>query len=300
MSAAEGLKGSWRMPAYSINCKGRLLDLSSPVVMGILNVTPDSFYDGGKFIEESAILEKAGELLKEGAAIIDIGGASSRPGSAFVPEDEELKRVLPAIRLIKEKFPEAIISVDTWRARVAKEAVAEGAEMVNDISAGLLDEDLLPTVAELDIPYILMHMKGIPTTMQEAPVYEDVVTEVLGFLQQKVRTIRELGIRDIIIDPGFGFGKSVDDNYRLLRALAAFQISGCPVMVGLSRKSMISKVLKISNINSLTGTTILNTIALLNGASILRVHDAGAARECIMLIEKLKENEGRLPGTILD
>jgi len=300
MSAVERLKGPPGMPAYSINCKGRLLDLSTPVVMGILNVTPDSFYDGGKFTEESAILEKAGELVREGAGIIDIGGASSRPGSAFLTEEEELNRVLPAIRMVREQFPETIISVDTWRGSVAKEAVSAGAEIVNDISAGLLDEALLPTVAELGVPYILMHMKGTPADMQVAPVYENVVTEVLGFLQQRVRTIRDLGIRDIIIDPGFGFGKSVDDNYRLLGDLQAFHITGCPVLVGLSRKSMISKVLKTSNKDSLTGTIALNTIALMNGASILRVHDAGAARECIMLIEKLKDNGGRLPGTTFD
>ncbi len=275
---------------YSLNCKGKLLDLSHPIVMGILNVTPDSFFDGGKYLNEAAILQQAEKMLLEGASILDIGGASTRPGADEVSESQEMQRVLPIVEVLKKKFPDALLSVDTWRAKVARAAVAAGASMVNDISAGGLDHELLDTVAELDCPYILMHMQGVPRTMQKSPEYEDVVTEVLDFFIQKTATLRRLGIKDIVLDPGFGFGKTVEHNYALLKNLHVFQnVLGLPVLAGLSRKSMICKPLGIKPVEALNGTTALHMVALQQGASILRAHDVKEAIEVIRLWEMLDQ-----------
>jgi len=270
----------------SLHCKGQLLDLSRPVVMGILNVTPDSFFDGGKYAAVSTILQQAEKMLREGASILDVGGASSRPGAVEVNEAEEIKRVVPAIEAILKSFPDTILSVDTWRGSVANAAVHAGASIVNDISAGNLDPKMLETVAPLDVPYILMHMQGAPDSMQKSPQYEDVVTEVLDFFIQKIEGLRRLGIKDIVLDPGFGFGKTVAHNYTLLKNLHVFQnVLGLPVLAGISRKSMICKPLGIKPAEALNGTTALHMVALQQGACILRAHDVREAVEVIKLWE---------------
>ncbi len=270
----------------TLNCRGQLLDLSRPVVMGILNLTPDSFFDGGKHLGETAVLHQAEKMLREGAAILDLGGASSRPGAAEVQEQEELQRVIPAIETILKNFPNTILSVDTWRAGVAREALNAGASIVNDISAGKLDDDLLQTVADFGVPYVLMHMQGTPGTMQQQPHYEDVVTEVLDFFIQKIVELRGLGLKDIILDPGFGFGKTVEHNFSLLKNLHVFQnVLDLPVLTGISRKSMICKPLAIKPAEALNGTTALHVVALQQGARILRVHDVREAVEVIQLWE---------------
>jgi len=270
----------------SLNCKGQLLDLSRPVVMGILNITPDSFFDGGKYHGDAVILQHAEKMLRDGASILDIGGASSRPGAAEVSEQTELKRVLPVLESILKKFPDTIISVDTWRANVADAAVQAGASIVNDISAGNLDPKMYETVAELGVPYILMHMQGTPDTMQQKPHYEDVVTEVLDFFIKKIEMLRGLGVKDIVLDPGFGFGKTVEHNYSLLKNLHVFQnVLGLPVLAGLSRKSMICRPLGIKPAEALNGTTALHMVALQQGACVLRVHDVREAVEVIRLWE---------------
>ena len=274
-------------PATTLNCNGQLLDLSEPIVMGILNVTPDSFYDGGKYENEKAMLQQAEQMIKEGASIIDVGGMSSRPGAEIIDEEEELLRVLPIIQKIKEHFPKTIISIDTIRARVAEESVGVGASIINDISAGSLDDKLFPTVAKLGVPYILMHMKGEPEDMQQSPDYEDVTLEVLDFFIQKVGELRALGVKDIILDPGFGFGKTIEHNYHLLKKLTIFKILDLSLLVGISRKSMIYKILNNSPQKALNGTTVLNTIALEQGAKILRVHDVKEAMETITLWKQL-------------
>lgn len=269
----------------TLNCRGKLLDLSRPAIMGILNVTPDSFYDGGKYSTESELLRQTEQMLNKGAAIIDVGGMSSRPGAAIIDTSTELARVIPAITAISKRFPEAVISADTVKAEVAKEAVMSGAGMINDISAGSIDSGLLPMVAELGIPYILMHSKGKPENMQNRPEYENVVREVMQFFIQKLNEIRNLGIKDVIIDPGFGFGKTVGHNYELLRNLHTFKLMGLPILAGVSRKSMICKVLGVNPDKALNGTTVLHTLALLNGASILRAHDV---REAVEVVELMK------------
>ena len=272
----------------TLNCKGQLLDLSRPVVMGILNITPDSFFDGGKYPDEASILQQAENMLREGASILDIGGASSRPGAAEVSESEEMLRILPAIEAIQKNFPNAIVSVDPWRAKVADAAVQAGASIVNDISAGNLDPKMIATVDELGVPYILMHMQGAPDTMQQKPHYEDVVTEVLDFFIKKIEVLHGLGVKDIVLDPGFGFGKTVEHNYTLLKNLHVFQnVLGLPVLAGLSRKSMICKPLGIKPAGALNGTTALHMVALQQGASILRVHDVREAMEVIKLWQLL-------------
>ena len=275
--------------ALTLNCRGRLLDLSTPAIMGILNLTPDSFYDGGKFQSIASALKQVEKMLDEGASIIDLGGMSSRPGAVVIGEEEELQRVLPVIEKIIETFPEAMLSIDTVRAKVAREAVARGAAIINDISAGSLDPDLWQTVVDLQVPYILMHMQGRPETMQNQPVYESVTVEVLDFLIAKVGALREMGAKDIIIDPGFGFGKSVEHNYELLQKMHVFQMLECPVLAGVSRKSMICKVLKVSPLKALNGTTALHMIALQQGARILRVHDVREAKEVIRLWQQLEK-----------
>jgi len=273
----------------SINCKGQLLNLSRPVVMGILNVTPDSFYDGGKYAEIATILQQAEKMLREGAALLDIGGASSRPGAVEVSEAEEMQRMVPGVEAILKEFPNALISVDTWRSSVARAAVDAGACIVNDISASSLDPKMFETVANLEVPYILMHMQGSPKTMQQNPHYEEVVTDVLDFFIQKTAVLRGLGVKDIVLDPGFGFGKTVEHNYALLKNLHVFQnVLGLPVLAGISRKSMICKPLGIKPAAALNGTTALHMVALQQGANILRAHDVREAVEVVKLWELLE------------
>ncbi len=275
-------------PRLTLNCRGTLLSLQSPQVMGILNVTPDSFFDGGRYTRQDALLRQAEQMLKEGAAILDIGGMSSRPGAEIVPVEEELQRVLPSIEALHQAFPEAILSIDTIRGRVAEEAVRAGAAIVNDISAGAFDESMYPTVARLQVPYILMHMKGSPKTMQDNPDYEDVVQTVLDFFIAEVGKLRALDVHDIVLDPGFGFGKTVEHNYQLLKQMHLFKILDLPLLAGLSRKSMINKVLKTKPEHALNGTTALNMVALQQGAKILRVHDVRPAMEAIKLWQQLE------------
>lgn len=269
---------------FTLNCKGKLLVAESPLVMGIINITPDSFYEGhlGKTIEN--ILQMAGAMLADGADILDIGGQSTRPGSQRITAGEELKRVVPAIEAINKNYPNAIISVDTYHSKVACEAVAAGAAIVNDISAGAMDEKMLAAVAGLKVPYIAMHMQGTPETMQQSPQYDDAIKEVLDFFIQKIDKCKKAGINDIIIDPGFGFGKTTAHNFQLLKNLRVFEMLGKPILVGLSRKATIYKTLGITAAEALNGTTCLNTTALLNGASILRVHDVKEARQAVQLM----------------
>jgi dihydropteroate synthase len=268
---------------YTLNCKGRLLVIEKPVVMGIINITPDSFYSGSRVQQPNDILIKAEQMINEGAAILDMGGQTTKPGSNRLPAEEELQRVLPAIQQIKEKFPGIFISIDTYHSKVAKEAVAAGADMVNDISAGEMDEQMIATVAALHVPYIAMHMKGTPETMQQNPVYTDVTIEVIDYFIHKTGECKRAGITDLIIDPGFGFGKTIQHNFQLLKKLEAFQLFHIPVLAGLSRKSTIWKTLNSIPEEALNGTTVLNTIALTKGAAILRVHDVKEAVEAITL-----------------
>lgn len=269
---------------YTLNCKGRLLVIEKPVVMGILNITPDSFYSGSR-IEQSEVVKKAAQMIGEGAAILDIGGQTTKPGSNRITAEEEATRVVPAIQLIKEKFPDIVISIDTYYAAVAKEAVAAGACIVNDISAGEMDEQMLTTVAALQVPYIAMHMKGTPENMHKNPQYEDVTKEVVDYFIKKIAACKQAGIRDLILDPGFGFGKTIEHNLQLLKKLEVFQLFHLPVLAGLSRKSTVYKTLAISPEEALNGTTVLNTIALTKGACILRVHDVKEAVEAIQLYQ---------------
>ena len=271
----------------TLNCKSRLVSLGQPVVMGILNATPDSFYDGGKFSGLDGQLSQVEKMLKEGATFIDIGGMSSRPGAKTIEPEVELRRVLPIIEATIERFPETLLSIDTVHAKVAKEAVGAGACIVNDISAGKMDAEMYPTVASLNVPYVLMHMKGTPLEMQKNPTYENITLEVLDFFIAEVGKLRAHGIKDIIIDPGFGFGKTVEHNYQLLTHLHTFKMLEVPILAGLSRKSMICKVLKVNPSNALNGTTALHMIALQQGAKILRAHDVKEAVECVKLFERL-------------
>jgi dihydropteroate synthase len=272
----------------NISCKGKLIDLTKPKIMGILNLTPDSFYDGGLFNNTDLALAQTEKMLLEGATFIDVGGASSKPGAVEISIDEELARVLPIIEEIQKRFPEAIISIDTYRSVVAQQAVATGAAIVNDISGGNLDAKMLGTVGALGgVPYIAMHMQGKPQNMQDNPSYDNVLVEMRSFFAAKIDEAHKVGIHDIIIDPGFGFGKTLDHNYSLLKNLSSMQMDGIPMLIGLSRKSMIHKLLEIEAADALNGTTVLNTIALQQGAQILRVHDVKEAQQAIHLIEKL-------------
>jgi dihydropteroate synthase len=272
----------------TINCKGQLIDLASPKVMGILNVTPNSFYDGGKFADEKALLNQVEKMLNEGATFIDIGGYSSKPNADFVSEEEELQRVIPIITTVTQKFPETLISIDTFRSKVAKESIENGAAIINDISAGNLDENMMKTVAELQVPYIMMHMKGTPQTMQSLTQYENIVKEMIFYFSEKVAQARSFGINDLILDPGFGFAKTLEQNFEVLNKLELFQMLELPILAGISRKSMIYKTLETDAQNSLNGTTSLNTISLMKGAKILRVHDVKEAVECVKLYNLLK------------
>ncbi|WP_338409858.1 dihydropteroate synthase [uncultured Flavobacterium sp.] len=270
-----------------INCKGQLIDLSQPKVMGILNITPNSFYDGGKFSDENLIVNQVGKMLNQGATFIDIGAYSSKPNAAFVSVDEELNRLLPVINLLIKKFPSILLSVDTFRSEVAKIAVDSGVAMVNDISAGILDEKMMETVALLNVPYIMMHMRGNAQTMQSLTHYEDVIQEMIFYFSQQIHLARSFGINDLLIDAGFGFAKTTEQNYEVLQKLELFSMLELPLLTGMSRKSMIYKTLNISVNEALNGTTVLNTIALQKGAKILRVHDVKEAFECVTLFNKM-------------
>ncbi len=273
----------------TLNCNGRLVVLDKPKVMGILNLTPDSFYDGGQYKTDIDYLNQVEKIISEGADFIDIGGMSSRPGAEIINIEEELKRVIEPIQNILKQFPDIIISIDTIRSEVAKASVEEGALIVNDISAGVLDNLMLATVVNLNVPYILMHMKGEPNNMQQHPTYENVTLEILDFFIERVKACRKAGIKDVIIDPGFGFGKTIEHNYTLLKHMRDFDMIELPLLVGISRKSMIYKVLEINQEEALNGTTALNMIALQKGASILRVHDVKEAVQCVKLYNAINE-----------
>ncbi len=270
----------------TINCKGKLIDLSQPKVMGILNLTPDSFYDGGKLTSDRTILEKVEKMLLEGATFIDIGGYSSRPGATHIAEIEELNRVLHGINLVMKHFPDTLISVDTFRSSVARQAIESGAAMVNDISAGNLDEQMFRTVADLQVPYIMMHMPGSPQTMQKLTQYNDIIQEIILYFSRKIVELRELYLNDLIIDVGFGFGKTSEQNFLLLKNLSVFKIIGVPILAGISRKSMLYKTLGTDVSEALNATTVANTLALVNGAGILRVHDVKEAVETIKIFQR--------------
>ena len=274
----------------TINCKGQLIDLSSPKVMGILNCTPDSFYDGGKYKSENDVLNQVEKMLEDGATFIDIGAYSSKPNAVFVSEKEEENRLLPIIDLVLKNFPQTIISVDTFRSEIAKKAIENGVAIVNDISAGTLDSQMMSVVAKLQVPYIMMHMKGTPQTMQSLAQYENIVKEMMFYFSEKVSEARSFGINDIIVDPGFGFAKTLEQNFEIMQKLELFQMLDLPILVGISRKSMIYKTLETNPENSLNGTTFLNAIALQKGAKILRVHDVKEAVECVKLYHKLNFN----------
>ncbi|MEP5339630.1 MAG: dihydropteroate synthase [Algibacter sp.] len=271
----------------TINCKKQLIDLSSPKVMGILNITPDSFYDGGAHKNEKDILKHVDLMLKAGATFIDIGAYSSRPNAEHVSEDTELKRILPIVNAVLKEFPEALISIDTFRGEVAKQTIAAGAALINDISAGKLDDTMLPTVASLHVPYIMMHMRGTPQTMQQQTNYNDLTKDIIFYFSERIAQAKKLGIIDMIIDPGFGFAKTLEQNYTLLNELELFRMLDKPILAGVSRKSMIYKKLNTSAKEALNGTSVLNTVALQKGASILRVHDVKEAMECVRLVEAL-------------
>ncbi len=271
----------------TLNCNGKLLSLAQPIVMGILNITPDSFFDGNKYTHLDDALRQTEKMLKEGATIIDIGGMSSRPGAELVRVEEELERVLPVIETINEHFPNTILSIDTVWADVAKYAIEAGAHIVNDISAGKMDEKMYAQVAKMQVPYILMHMQGKPQTMQKMPIYKNITADILDFFIEEIGKLRALGVKDIVIDPGFGFGKTVAQNYELLKNTHAFQILDVPLLVGISRKAMIYKYLDIEAKDALQGTTALNMIALQQGAKILRVHDVLPAMQTIQLWQAL-------------
>jgi dihydropteroate synthase len=272
----------------TINCKGNLIDLSTPKIMGILNVTPDSFYDGGSYKNETEIISQVEKMIDEGATFIDVGAYSSKPGADFVSEEEELNRILPVIDLLLNKFPDVLLSIDTFRSKVAKQAINNGAALINDISAGMLDDNMLQTVAQLQVPYVMMHMKGTPQNMQSQAIYDDVVKEVMFYFSERINAARKLGINDVIVDPGFGFAKTLEHNYEIMQNLDFFSILELPVLVGISRKSMIYKLLENEPKDALNGTTVLNTIALHKGAQILRVHDVKEAQECIKIYNQLK------------
>ena len=271
----------------TINCKGQLIDLATPKVMGILNVTPNSFFDGGKYKNQQEILSQVELMLAEGATFIDIGAYSSKPNADFVSVKEELARIIPVVDLILKHFPKALLSIDTFRSEVAQLTIEKGAALINDIAAGSLDEQMMAVIAKHNVPYIMMHMRGTPQTMQTMTDYEDIVKEMLFYFSQKVHQARSLGINDLILDPGFGFAKTTVQNYEVLQKMELFQILELPLLAGISRKSMVYKPLHSNASEALNGTTVLNTIALTKGAKILRVHDVKEAMECITLYNKL-------------
>ncbi|RZJ49501.1 MAG: dihydropteroate synthase, partial [Flavobacterium sp.] len=270
-----------------INCKGRLIDLTIPKVMGILNITPNSFFDGGKYKNEPEIISQVEKMLSEGADFIDIGAYSSKPSAEFVTEKEEIERIVPVIELILKHFPEALLSIDTFRAKVAEASIESGAAIINDIATGGLDENMFDVIAQYNVPYIMMHMRGNPQTMQSLTNYDDIIKEILFYFSEKVAKARSLGINDLILDPGFGFAKTTDQNYEVMQKMELFNLLELPILAGISRKSMIYKTLNNTPQEALNGTTFLNTIALTKGAKILRVHDVKEAVECVTLFNKL-------------
>jgi len=272
-----------------INCNGSLLDFSIPRIMGVLNVTPDSFYDGGYYYDQSSLQQRIKQLLEEGADIIDVGGYSSRPGAEHISGKEEWQRLEPVLRQIRKDYPETIISVDTFRSDIAEAAVKDyGVDIINDISAGELDKKMFETISELQVPYIMMHMKGTPQNMKEKAHYDDMLDEILKYFARKYDQLRNMGVNDVILDPGFGFAKNIEQNFLLMNKLKQFKVFDLPLLVGISRKSMIFKTLNIKPQEALNGTTVLNTIATLQGADILRVHDVKQAKEVIQLVQKLE------------
>jgi len=275
----------------TINCKGKLLCFDVPKVMGILNCTPNSFYDGGKYTSDYAFLRQTEKMLVDGASIIDLGAYSTQPNAAFVSEEEELKRIIPVLEAIMKRFPEAILSIDTFRAEVAKQGIENGASIINDISAGLLDEKMFDIVGHYKVPYIMMHMKGTPQNMQKFAIYDDVMKDMLFYFSERIAMAKGFGIVDIILDPGFGFSKTLDQNYEILSKLELLNAFNLPVLSALSRKSMIYKFLETQPSEALNGTSILHTISLLKGAKLLRVHDVKEAVECIKLTQKTYENK---------
>jgi dihydropteroate synthase len=282
------MKKTMKTPLY-INVNGRLMDLSEPQVMGILNVTPDSFYAGSRSETEKDIVQRLHQIIDEGASIIDIGGYSSRPNAEHISVEEEMSRLRNGLEIIRKHHPDAVVSVDTFRADIAKMCVEEyGVAIINDISAGQMDETMFPTIAQLGIPYIIMHMKGTPQDMQTNPTYAHFLKEVFYYFSEKVQKLRDLGVKDIIIDPGFGFGKTLEHNYELMNHLEEFSLFELPLLVGVSRKSMIYKLLETTPEEALNGTTALHTIALLKGTNILRVHDVKEAVESIKIVQKMK------------
>ncbi|MFD0761240.1 dihydropteroate synthase [Lutibacter aestuarii] len=276
---------------FSINCNGKLIDVSSPKVMGILNITPDSFFDGGKYNNPQSIVKQVEKMLSEGATFIDVGAYSSRPGAKHISEKEEKERILPVIKLLAKEFPQILMSIDTFRSEIAEACINEGACIINDISAGNMDENMFTTVAKLNVPYIIMHMKGTPQNMQKNCTYNHVVNDVIFYFSKKINELRLLGVNDIITDVGFGFSKKLEHNYKLLKHLELFKSLEVPTLAGLSRKSMLFKPLEITQKEALNATTTANTIALLNGANILRVHDVKEAVEAIKIVELLKNVE---------
>lgn len=271
----------------TINCKGQLLELDKPIAMGILNITPDSFYDGGKHTDIKHIKQHIQQMLFDGAKIIDVGAYSSRPGAKDISAEEELDRLRPVLQLLQKDFPDTIVSVDTFRSQIAKTIVEEyGVAIINDISGGEMDKKMFDTVALLQVPYVLMHMQGTPQNMQQNPEYQDVVMDVIDYFSEKLALLKALGVHDVILDPGFGFGKTVEHNYQILNNLHEFNLFGMPILAGLSRKSMIYKLLNCKPEEALNGTSVLNTLALMHGASILRVHDVKEAIEAIELYSK--------------
>ena len=275
------------MNKTTINVKGNLIDLSTPKVMGILNITPDSFYQNSRFSNHEEIINQINSMIADGMDIVDIGGYSSRPGALHISEQQEIERVVPIIKIINDNFPELPISIDTFRAKVAEESVISGAGIINDISAGEMDAKMFETVAELNVPYIAMHMKGTPQIMQNNPTYDDIINEITFYFSEKINRLRQLNVNDLILDPGFGFGKSIEHNYEILSKFEILHNIGLPILTGVSRKSMINKVLGIKAEDALNGTTVLNTVALLKGTNILRVHDVKEAKQAVTLFEKL-------------
>ena len=272
----------------TINCKGNLIDLSTPKVMGVINLTPDSFYDGGKLTSEKEILLQANKMLQEGATFLDLGAYSSRPGAQFVSEKEEIHRLLPVIKILLNEFPETLLSIDTFRSNVANESIYAGASLINDISAGTLDDHMFKIIAQHQVPYVMMHMRGTPETMMQNTDYTDLTKEVIYYFSERIAKARSFGINDLIADPGFGFSKTLDQNYDLFNDLELFRYLNAPLLIGISRKSMIQKKIKTTAADSLNGTTALHAIAIQKGVSILRVHDVKEAFETINLLQNLK------------
>ncbi len=272
----------------TINCKGNLIDLSTPKVMGVINLTPDSFYDGGKLTSEKEILLQANKMLQEGATFLDLGAYSSRPGAQFVSEKEEIHRLLPVIKILLNEFPETLLSIDTFRSNVANESIYAGASLINDISAGTLDDHMFKIIAQHQVPYVMMHMRGTPETMMQNTDYTNLTKEVIYYFSERIAKARSFGINDLIVDPGFGFSKTLDQNYDLFNDLELFRYLNAPLLIGISRKSMIQKKIKTTAADSLNGTTALHAIAIQKGVSILRVHDVKEAFETINLLQNLK------------